>query len=354
MPVSSSQNIRLFVLDQCLRNQREKYTFNALLDKVNEKLERCGKPEIAIRQLRKDLREIRSIIKKHEGDEDPIALLGSGGKEKYYRYKNPKSSIYKNQLSDDELADLLAVLNVLKSFRKDENDGWLSDIIEGLEEKFGEIPDAGELISFEDYKNQGASYLAAIVDAVINHQKLVIYYQPYHKEEEHWDIDPYYLKQFNGRWFLFGWNEDKGMLYNMALDRITGVYDGYGEFRTNKDIDFSTYFDDIIGVTRPRKKLEDGSFVDVDSEKILLRFSERRFPYAKSKPIHNSFQVVSEEDCTASIIVRPNNEFFARVLEYGPDVEIVSPDSVRELIKRKVNEMYEKYFSVQHECTDNK
>ena len=137
-------------------------------------------------------------------------------------------------------------------------------------------------------------------------------------------------------------NEDKGMLYNMALDRITGVYDGYGEFRTNKDIDFSTYFDDIIGVTRPRKKLEDGSFVDVDSEKILLRFSERRFPYAKSKPIHNSFQVVSEEDCTASIIVRPNNEFFARVLEYGPDVEIVSPDSVRELIKRKVNEMYEK------------
>lgn len=67
--------------------------------------------------------------------------------------------------------------------------------------------------------------------------------------------------------------------------------------------------------------------------------------------MHHSFTVLSEEDCTASVTLRPNNEFYARVLEYGPDVEILSPDNVREQIKEKVQKMYQKYYSVHDECT---
>lgn len=104
-------------------------------------------------------------------------------------------------------------------------------------------------------------------------------------------------------------------------------------------------------MTHPKLRNEDGVWEDVPVETIVMKFSPKRFPYAKTKKMHHSFTVLSEEECTASVTLRPNNEFYARVLEYGPDIEILSPDNVREQIKEKVQKMYQKYYSVHDECT---
>ena len=136
------------------------------------------------------------------------------------------------------------------------------------------------------------------------------------------------------------------MISNLALDRMITVNMAENvRFIPNTDIDFEHFFDDVVGVTVPND--------NVAKEHIVLQFSKNRFPYVTSKPIHQSQSTISEEDCTISINVKPNKELVAQLLSFGADVEVLSPDSVRELIAKKIEENYKKYFPVQNECTDD-
>ena len=48
----------------------------------------------------------------------------------------------------------------------------------------------------------------------------------------------------------------------------------------------------------------------------------------------------------------PNKELQQLLFSFGPDVEVLSPSSLREDIKAKIAELSTKYFAVQKDCTD--
>ena len=132
---------------------------------------------------------------------------------------------------------------------------------------------------------------------------------------------------------------------NRPLDRIIKVSMANAEYVKNTLVDFSTYFDNIVGVTHPA----DG----VDEVDVVMRFDESRFPYVVNKPIHQTQYIVDESDCTIAIKVRPNKELDARIFSYGPQVEVLSPGWYRDSIAAKIKENYTKYFSVHNLCTEN-
>ena len=74
-------------------------------------------------------------------------------------------------------------------------------------------------------------------------------------------------------------------------------------------------------------------------------------------PIAASTVVVFPEDeikkPKIAIRVRPNKELEARILSYGPQVEVLSPGWYRDAIALKIKENYAKYFPVHNLCTDN-
>lgn len=108
-------------------------------------------------------------------------------------------------------------------------------------------------------------------------------------------------------------------------------------------INFDTYFKDVIGVSVP--------YDDTPTEKVVLRFSEQRFPYVVSKPLHPS-QKTCDELNTISIHVKPNRELSQQIFSFIPDVEVLSPDWLRQEIKAKIEENLQKYLSVQNDCTN--
>ena len=65
-----------------------------------------------------------------------------------------------------------------------------------------------------------------------------------------------------------------------------------------------------------------------------------------TKPIHPSQKVwIEDETGYVSLTVRPNNEMYSVLLGYGY-LEIVSPESVREEMKRRIDNLrlhYEKH-----------
>ena len=65
-----------------------------------------------------------------------------------------------------------------------------------------------------------------------------------------------------------------------------------------------------------------------------------------TKPIHDSYTRVKPFDkyddgeyAEFSVDVEPNNEFYGRILQMGAGLEIVSPDTVRNDIAKRVHEL---------------
>jgi predicted DNA-binding transcriptional regulator YafY len=116
-------------------------------------------------------------------------------------------------------------------------------------------------------------------------------------------------------------------------------------FKKNEQIDFSTYFDDVMGATIPNE--------DVEKETIGLQFSANRFPYVISKPIHKSQRVVDKTNCVVEIQVRPTRELDQQLFSFIPDVEVLYPEWYRRHIQEKIAENLIKYSSVKKDCTDN-
>lgn len=334
MPVNKNAYLRYQILDQCFSNKHRKFSFDDLVDFVSDKLGY----NISPRQIREDIANLR--IGPYYA---PIKATRFDGKKCFYHYTDSDFSIFKNELSTEELTKLRSTIEMLNRYRGIPANAWLEEVISNLEYRFGVKANSENLISFEQNDMlKGLEHLSGLIDATINHQTIELSYQSYGRGKRQLIIYPYYIKQYNGRWFLFGFNDAKNRIESYALDRIEAYNLSDKPFVKNESVDFSTFFNDVIGVSVP--------YDDTLTEEVVLRFSERRFPYVVTKPLHSS-QKICEEPNTISINVKPNRELSQQIFSFIPDVEVLSPDWLRKEIKEKIEENLQKYLSVQKDCT---
>ncbi|WP_333616430.1 WYL domain-containing protein [Bacteroides pyogenes] len=343
MPVNKNAQFRYQILDRCFSDYRHKYDFDDLLEKVNEHLMdvRGRDSMIKERQLRDDINAMRKMLPNGVYlDAKPYY-----DKKCYYRYSERDFSIFQNELSPDEVQKLRSTIEMLSRYRGVPNNAWLEEVISNLEYRFGIKSNSDNVVAFEQNEQlKGLEYLSEVIGAAVNHTPLIIYYKTYKGKEFTSTLHPYHVKQYNNRWFLFGYEEESGKIANKALDRIHHISLANVPFKPNTSIDFGHFFDDFVGVSIP--------YDDVKKETVILRFTPARFPYVTSKPIHKSQFVIDEEDCTVSLEVKPTRELEQQILSFGPDVEVLSPDTFRVQVGQKIAENYKKYFPVQNECIE--
>lgn len=341
MATNKNAQLRYQILDRCFSNFQKKYEIDDLLNEVNEHLLDIFGTTVSIRQIREDIKYMRDRM----SYKAPIVAYKYDGKKCYYRYSNPDFHIYNNELSVTDINKLQSVIDMLARFRGTATNGWLEEVISNLEYRFGLKSNAENLVSFEQNEQlKGVEHLADIIDATINHQTLEIVYLTFKGKEITMTIHPYYVKQYNGRWFLYGLNDELNKISNLALDRIHSYENSEKTFKKNENYDFSTYFDDVMGATIPND--------NVKKETIGLRFSANRFPYVVSKPIHKSQKVVDEDNCVVEIQVRPTRELTQQLFSFIPDVEVLYPEWYRCQIMEKIEENLKKYSSMKIDCTD--
>ena len=342
MATNKNAQLRYQVLDRCFRNFQKRYEIADLLDEVNKHLLDIFKTEVSERQIREDIKYMRDRVSFNA----PIIAYPYDGKKCYYRYSDRNFSIYNNELSVADLNKLQSTIDMLARFRGTATNIWLEEVISNLEYRFGLKANTEHLVSFEQNEQlKGIEHLADIIDATVNHQVLEIVYLTFRGKEIKMTIHPYYVKQYNGRWFLYGLNDELNRISNLALDRIQNFEKSEKPFKKNEIIDFSTYFDDVMGATIPNE--------DVTKDIIGLRFSVNRFPYVLSKPIHKSQRVVDETNCVVEIQVRPTRELDQQLFSFIPDVEVLYPEWYRQRIMENIEENLKKYLSMKKDCTDN-
>lgn len=336
MPVDKHKIERLQILDKLLKDKRRFYTFDDLLAKLKDEMVEKHNSSISVRTLRSDIKDLREFVK---GKNKIITTPGNDGKKRFYRYENQTHTMFSTELSENEYMVIQDALKALSKYRGLDGYNWLDTTLLNLEFKFGFRPSNRadeEVVSFQYVENSDSNrWLSTVIDATTMRTTLSIVYKPFGKDEREWTIHPWYVKQYNNRWFLFGYVDEEEQLKNVALDRILELKTTTKYFKRNHDINFKRYFKDVIGVSVPSD--------DQVVEDIILKFSPGRFPYVKTKPLHRSQEVLDEEQGIIKISVIQNRELEAQILYFGKDVEVLSPESLRTKIKENIEKSLANY-----------
>ena len=245
----------------------------------------------------------------------------------------------------EEVTKLRSTIEILNRYRGIPANAWLEEVISSLEYRFGVKANCENIVSFDQNERlKGLEFLSELIDSAINHQPLRILYRTYSGKEIESIVHPYHIKQYNNRWFLLGLeeNEEHGnYITNKALDRIINFSRPTNvSFIYNSKIDFGSYFKDIVGVSIPSDQ--------PNPIEIILKFEHNRYPYIISKPIHHSQEILNNEEHTIKITLRPNNELKTKIFSFGSDVEVISPQWLREEFAQKISECMKKYFPEQN------
>ena len=325
--------IRYQALDRCFSNWGKKYFIEDLIEACNNAIyEYSGNTDgIKRRQLFEDIKFMES----EAGYSIPLDKINDG-KRKYYRYSDKNFSINKKPLSQTEAEHLKETILMLNRFKGLPQFEWMEEVLTRLEDTFKLKSNVDSVVAFEHNPYlKGIGYFTSLFEAIINKQSLKVEYKAAFGESRSYVFHPYFLKQYNNRWFLFGLSDSKIM--NMAIDRILGFEIASIPYIENKDIDFMEYFSDVVGVTVP---------TNCDTETIILKVERKRYNYIESKPFHESQtelkHLSDENDVVIRLKLIPNYEFETLLLGFADSIEIVEPQLLREKISERAKSIIEK------------
>lgn len=320
---------REIIIDRCLQSRRG-YSTQEIMDKVNDALESRGdKPVNAPNTIRNDILAI-------ENRWNIVVEQIRSGREIKYRYEDPDFSIYNTPLSEDDIIQLTESVSILRRFQGMPGFEWIDELNARLQISIN--AKSKPVIGFDDNERlKGMEHFSELFNAINGENAIKIGYKPHKGEVREEIVHPYYLKQYNQRWFLFGLNELRDDISNYALDRIQYILEANVKYKPNTTIDFDKFFKDIIGVTKNREQ---------EAVTIELLVIADQLPYTLSKPIHRTQRVVRRnEDGSAviSIKVIPNFEMKQLLLSFGERITILSPKYLREEIKQRIEKNLENY-----------
>lgn len=329
MPVDKQVLLRYKVLNRCFRNRFREFTIDDLVDACNEALRKADKQDVSKRTIQNDINTLEA---------DYGIMLDEKlkrGRQRLYRYRDTSYSLPFLRMNDEERNKIQDAIRVLEDFEGDPLYDWARTLLMQVGGGMFNV-DTSSVVSFQSNPDlKGLNLFGKLLQAILAKRTLKIIYTPFGKDSYSERVYPYHLKQFNDRWYLIAQAVGYDTYGHYALDRIESFEEISLHYK-EPEVDFSEYFDDIIGVTVPQR------YEPVD---VILRVWNNRFNYIKTKPLHLSQRIISEEDgyTKISINVKINNELISLILSFGPDVEVIAPASLRSMIVKSVRAMSAHY-----------
>lgn len=336
MANTKNATVREIIIDRCLSDRHGRYSVRDLMEACNRRLEE-EKMELvrSTTTIRLDLNNMETHYGVHIKSEKV-------GRNIFYRYARSGESIFHMQLKENELQLLNQTMQLLSRFEGVPHFEWLEEINSRLSSQFFMNPASQKpVVAFDENPYvEGMKYYRDVYSAIIKKQVLEIKYQSFKlREPLTYTIHPYFLKQYNNRWFLFGWYEEWQEMATLPLDRMIELKHISHPYRENVDVDFNKYFENVIGVSFPK---------DAELTEIHLWVDRQQWPYIKTKPLHGSQRIVQEnEDGSAEIAIQviPNFELESKILAQGMHMKVLSPEPFKEKIQSQIEKAFKNYES---------
>jgi predicted DNA-binding transcriptional regulator YafY len=198
----------------------------------------------------------------------------------------------------------------------------------------------------------GNEYLLKILGAMKKDNVIRISYQDFYDTAPHEiDLEPYCVRVFRQRWYVIGvmrnipdWEEasemtNQGNIRRYALDRIKYLEVTDETFKMPVHFSAESYFANAFGIIVEPEKYK--------VERIRLKVTDinHRRQYIRSLPLHDSQREVERYDDYSifELQVMPAYDFIQQILAMSNEVEVLSPENVREEIARWVKEIAKLY-----------
>jgi len=206
-------------------------------------------------------------------------------------------------------------------------------LIEGLQDS----KDFLSNIEFDAREGRiGLENLLPLLNAVKSSIKVRFNHVSFYSESiKKYEIEPYFLKEYIGRWYVIGRSLSHKEFRTFGLDRISDIEILQEKFEKRGEQEIRKQFDGIIGLVYSYHKRQ---FVE-------LSFTPFQGKYIKTLPLHHSQKVLidNEKEFRISLFVIPNIELEQQILKHGPNVEVLKPEWLRKEIGEKLKITAEKY-----------
>lgn len=215
---------------------------------------------------------------------------------------------------------------------------WMLDAL-SMNSLLNESASIKDRIIFEDVPSSH-QFLASIIQAIRDNRMIRVHYKGYRMEEDRFfDIEPYFIREFKRRWYLYGHKDyDKDRKPHMyALDRMLSVEVLSDTFKMPEEINAREWFKTVYGVRK---------YDDMKTQKVLIKAYGKQARYFRSLPLHSSQEEVEtrREYSVFSYELAPDYDFIQDVLGFGDMVEVLEPELLRKEVARRVqnlNKMYQ-------------
>ena len=335
MPVNRNALIRYLTIDQCLQNRFKKWTLDELIDACSDAIYEYQGIDTGVsrRTIQADIEMMRS---NKLGYEAPIVVVDR----KYYTYSDKDYSITNSPLNHQDMQVLTEVSSLLKQFKGFNHFTDLSEMVSKLEDKiYTQKTQSAPVIDFEKNDNlKGLEWIEVIRKYIVAKKSMCVTYQSFKaREASTFCFSGYLLKEYRNRWFVLGISHQRYMpLLNLALDRIQTITAHDDAYVENTSIDLSTYYNDVIGVTKsPGQR-------DVE---VIFWIENKSAPYVLTKPLHHTQKLLGEDDQGKILSIRVilNFELERELLGFGAKLRVLGPRILVKQIKKQLRQTLDNY-----------
>lgn len=342
MPANKNAVIRYQKLDELLSDRHHYYTMEEITEKVNCHLVNLGYEGVTRRCLEKDINfmEERPFCA-------PIKRFTSNGC-RCIKYERSNYSIFTKELTKEEERLLSEVINTIGQFEGLPNFEWL----DAFQEQLGTKNHRPIILFSTAAKLKNSNLLASLYDAVSNEQVVSITYKRYgYESAENIIVHPYYLKEYNKRWYLVCYDEIRKFICTLALDR----FEDFTPMPEKRLIPITTevehHFDNSIGITVLDNK---------EPEHIVFWASDIESNYIETKIMHHSQKMLSEDISTIyhkkynlpnggkffSLYCQDTYELRRELCSHFSDLVVLEPKRLVTEIKTEISKMKALYDNI--------
>lgn len=254
--------------------------------------------------------------------------------------------IYYRQRANKPTRDIMNLLTRMHGFLPEDFLADLSDTYRDIiENDNGNV----QIISFEkDCEIMAEMKFFSTIYKSINKNALQVtrHYVNSPNRQETLVFYPEFLKQYNSQWYVLGMATPQQDNEYPTLTRLClPLIDNAKVLNKNEypfvhsGIDYFDYFDEIVGV-----ELD----LNCPCETVRLAVSNKIFNHLQNNPLHSSQTRDKENDKPGfkgiRIEVRRNKELIRTIMNYGKDMEVISPAKLRNQIRRELAKSLELYL----------
>jgi predicted DNA-binding transcriptional regulator YafY len=355
MPINKNAIMRYKILDELLSDRYHNYTLGDLRNEVNRRLAEM-RPDgdcVVRRTIEKDIHFLENEgpfwveIERYSVDYDNYERNRTYRKQ-CLRYTDPSFSIFKQKLSSEEQYLLRELFSLLGQF-----DGLPK--LEGLERLRQSLrPSSTDqpIISLTKNPLENTNLFGELFTAISQRQVIELHYHQFTAPDNDrvYNLHPYLLRQYNGRWYLFAGEVEDGKMLNFPLDRIDKVVPLSSVEYKEYDGNLNELFEDIIGV----------SIYDAEPvNQIVFWVSDFSVDYVMTKPLHESQKNLNlEEEALRKaypylqggrffrIDCKRNYELIRELCSYGQELVVLEPTDIREEIEERIKGMSDRYLKL--------